>query len=878
MGLNGVYTGVPACSNVTGDFLGGSMAAAAMDVGPGSHTGSGRFEEPRRDTRDESREPAVDPTGWPMLGRQDALQRAAHVIGGEAPDGGLVLMGPMGSGHSRLLQAIGIDATAAGFRVMAVEVPKVTSKVPFGPLFPLVAEAGSGLGAGGPVHTSLWNAVSGDPEGRGSVVLVDGLDFLDDASIAFLQQVARHEGCHVVGTCRAAACTCAHMTSTGFAVEAIPRLTDDEIAALLRLTLDDHVAPATLDGFVMRSKGLPRLAASLVMGTVTSGGLQRSRGGWHLVGTIAASRTDILAADAVMSHVRSETAALVHVVSSLGAAPVGLVRRSHERELVEAELRGILEANRDGVAVAHPFDAIGIGGERGPIGRVAKALEHDLRRCGLDSREALSLAALLRTIADDLSDPLVSLIGARAALVRDEPGEARRIADAVAQVAPKASEAMLAVVAVHEGADAYDAADVVLRAMDSACDDAVDRVAQAALAYLDTGLGVPPGWLEHTWDSRYRGTRAELSLQWERFDDARSGFKAEPGVPSDDAAAALAVRAHLAAAGGHVGDVCECVQSAHRLTDPARGQAVLPSPTAAIRLGMAAGLSDFLMGATTPPPPGTWWWSSLVDRATDAVAALLRGHPEDATAHLRALDSTLHRPGTIVGGIRACCDAHSGISPELSPDSRPSGWWEARAGYIALAVQGDMAAACGAARELADRLEPVPTHLLVTLHDLVRLDDCDGCHRLVHLVESCTELGRLPVARAMSAHARGLIAGDPAAIAAAGQEFERLDAANLALEAGRQADPRSASLRPFVSAVTGLGAAPRWSRLTPRESEVAGLASEGMTNRAIAAHLGISCRTVENQLSRAYAKLGISSRTDLAGILAEATLGLPAGR
>jgi DNA-binding CsgD family transcriptional regulator len=56
--------------------------------------------------------------------------------------------------------------------------------------------------------------------------------------------------------------------------------------------------------------------------------------------------------------------------------------------------------------------------------------------------------------------------------------------------------------------------------------------------------------------------------------------------------------------------------------------------------------------------------------------------------------------------------------------------------------------------------------------------------------------------------------------------------------------------------------------LTASERKVVDLAAAGVTNRAIADHLFVTLRTVEVHLTRAYRKLGISSRAELADYLA----------
>src|SRR5919204_1864310 len=61
---------------------------------------------------------------------------------------------------------------------------------------------------------------------------------------------------------------------------------------------------------------------------------------------------------------------------------------------------------------------------------------------------------------------------------------------------------------------------------------------------------------------------------------------------------------------------------------------------------------------------------------------------------------------------------------------------------------------------------------------------------------------------------------------------------------------------------------PDVTRLTPQELQVALVVAQGVTNKAAAAQLFLSPKTIEKHLGSTYTKLGLSSRAELARLFA----------
>ena len=170
------------------------------------------------------------------------------------------------------------------------------------------------------------------------------------------------------------------------------------------------------------------------------------------------------------------------------------------------------------------------------------------------------------------------------------------------------------------------------------------------------------------------------------------------------------------------------------------------------------------------------------------------------------------------------------------------------------------------------------------LHDLARLGEpAEAAEHLERIAEHVD--GDFMPARL--AHATALAKSDAPALDDASEAFEAIGGWLYAAEAATQASTRydSEGLRRRASVAAqrahaltercegartpALETAPQPVALTKREREVATLAARGLTSREIAGTIVVSTRTVENHLQRAYEKLGVSGRAELADALGD---------
>ena len=831
------------------------------------------------------------------MGRDAELERIGGLL---AAGGGVVIAGAAGTGKTRLAaeaaEAVGQERTVAWVRAT-----RSAAAVPFGAFAPLLAAADGLAGA----RRRL--------AGQGLLLCVDDAQRLDPGSAALLHQLAAAGEAGVLATVRAGEA----------APDAVRALWKDELCTLLELgplaradadALAEAAAGGALDGrsraaLWERSRGNPMFLRELLRG---GAGLREVDGLRHWDGTV---RPGLELAELVGEHTAGLDAPAARLLELIAAgAPVeAALLGDGERAALEALEREELavrrlDGRRESLDVAHPLH-----------GDVVRARMPGSRRAALVTRLADAVEA---RGARRATDPL------RVASWRVEAGGdvdaellTRAAVDALAAFDAQRSE-RLARAAVQAGGSgtarlALGRALAALGRAQEAEDVLAAEPARAAVMArarnLFWGLGrreEADALLAAERDPEFTALRARLASA-----AGRSAAALEVALPLlADGAAPEAARVHAAIAAGEALVACGRAEQARALVvewaaAAARHAAAMPwavpvltsmegyALRAAGRLVEAVAVHEAVYARNVGYASGE---GTAVEAGMLGYAWLARGRPATARRLLRE-GATLLRDGDAVGmrpwalagiaqasaqagdaaGARAALAemgavplAHSGFALDVQLAHA----WTA-------AVEGELSRARALALEAAAeaRARGQDGFALRALHEACRLGaagelPAGWVAELAARVEG-------PVAPLVAEHAAALAAGDAQALLDAAARLAAADRLLVAAEAGaaaaaalraegREASARRAEARAAAWLRDCEGARPPTlppagpaEELTPREREVALLAAGGLSSAEIAARLVVSVRTVDNHLQRAYGKLGVGGRHELAEAL-----------
>jgi DNA-binding CsgD family transcriptional regulator len=277
-------------------------------------------------------------------------------------------------------------------------------------------------------------------------------------------------------------------------------------------------------------------------------------------------------------------------------------------------------------------------------------------------------------------------------------------------------------------------------------------------------------------------------------------------------------------------------------------------------------------------------WSEALEEARRARARCLQGENPAAAGEACYLQGEIHR---LVGDYAAAEAAYH----EASRRGR-----EPQPGLALLRLaQGQADVAEAAVRRVAAERSPLGKRaglLPAYVEIMLAVGDLEAARDAGHELEAIADGNGSGALGAIAAHARGaveLAEGDaPAALVAlrrAGHGWQQLEApyeaartrvlVGLACRALGDQDSAALELEAARATFAELGAAPDVARLdslaagavpgdahglTEREHEVLRHLAAGATNKAIAAELVLSVRTVDRHVSNIFAKLGVSTR------------------
>ncbi len=809
----------------------------------------------------------------------------------------VLLRGDRGSGKTTVLEALLSDASRRGAMGILL---RANGRADFAALFDHAS-----VPARTPDETVLADWLGDELRARNSLLLVDDVDRMDARSLAVVRRVLGRNRCLVVASTTADPLHPAMSAVRETVVERapaevrVPPFGFRGVSSLLASVLGAPADTGLTSAVMAQTGGNPRAAVALVNAGRAAGALRRVEGFW-----VEDGRLDEVPADAVvylfLSALDGGLVAALEVLAGVGPVPADVAARMVD----PAVLSELVACGR---VVGHDVPGSGeMLGIAPPV--LARALRERVGRfrrrqlAGQVATEAGPAFIPVEPRHDDLTSVLLTDTGGRdywrwtaelAGLVHE-----RATADEAAcrdawLAAPTVANAnaYLAQLMRRPAADALESVFRDTRLTDH--DAAEDRV---AYRYYESRWAAWRGADGAELDASLADAREDLGPLLElRGLKQRISHAIRDGVPAEVAAASSPVAPLLVLRG---------------LSEVARAGALLEvgRPDLALRLCEDSDVSDAepqvrhylaaLRGESLVMldrlPEAERWERRLLDTAYDDVDALgIRVHAcvlaeslyfaGQAQAAWRVvstslrlgaagpIETTYYRRGLMMGAV---LQAHGGNVPlarvlvrELDTTPRPHHPLIRSLRELAHVALGLASGASDASAQLSWQagaryaedglLQPA---LLAWATAPPTLTPARA-----RIVRQALQRVSIPLLEPYLRLQLALVDGDREAVAQA------LPAAQLAVapalvRGAEQFLGLDPSPEPFVHRADERSCAPDTGgdgALSPRECEVATLARTGMSNRQIAEHLRLSVRTVENHMSRALRKLGLTRRAEL---------------
>lgn len=864
---------------------------------------------------------------WPLLGRGEELDFVAGAL--RAGLGGLVLAGTAGAGKTRLAAEAVSLANEEEMTAEWVRATPATTPIPFGAFSRLIAgvDPSSDLGRDD-MFRRATEVLMQRSAGTRLFLVVDDAHLLDDLSAALLHQVAGHPSVFLLLTVRTGEPTPDPISSLWkdgllSRLEVLP-LSQAETASLVREALGGQVDESSLASFWTTSGGNPLFLREIVLDATDSGRLRNEGGVWRLRGGTTTSRLRDLVNHRLGSLTEDERS-ILETVALCEPTGVGLLGEFDRVAPVLASLerRGLIETAADGrrvtVRLGHPVYGEVVRALVTPLARRLhlRQLAQAMEACGARRPDDLLRLATWQVDAGAVSRPDLLVPAARQLNALYDYARAEQVARAAAEHTADVDASIVLATALN-GQGRHRDADVVLAGAtpSATTDEQRARIADARLYALFNGLGLVEEAIE-----MLEATRATLTEpRWRDYVEASRCSTLEA---SGDVTATLAAADPLLRREG--------VDEEVRLRIlPAAGVALVLAGASAEALDLADRTMESAVRLAPTLPRGVGWAFSVRLLALMAegrldeceqlleilypVAAqqeaddqrggicLLRGRVAlgrgDAATALRWLreaegllvgrdyDSYLPWCRALLAQALAAEDQMGEAEQALESAHQARGVVRTYDADIDMAeahvsfAQGRVSEAVKTARSVAERArrlgQAFPEAWI--LHELVRwgvpseaIDALDALDRTVVN----------PWIQAFAVHARAAMAGEGPGLEAASESLARLGGWLMASEASSEAaaafDREGLRARAAACRKHAHDLAARSGRvpteptadiaLSRREREVARLAARGLSNKEIADQLVLSTRTVESHLYQAFAKLGVSSRAELAGVL-----------